>query len=122
MAWSRFPADSTMRHAGRKALFILARRRHAPGEVTHHEAVNEPGFLDLRRMAAAGDHQELALTQLACGGPDSLGIDDAVFLAADQQGWLLHVRKPVAHTVVLSAADGVHKPASPAAVPRLPHI
>src|SRR4051812_38980960 len=55
------PADSTLRRAGRKALFILAGPRHSPGEVTHDEAIDEPGFLDLGGMAAARDHQELAL-------------------------------------------------------------
>src|SRR6476620_1619234 len=122
MAWSRFPVDSRLRLAGRKALFIPSRCRHSPGEVTHDEAVDEPGFLDLGGMAAAGDHQEPALGQHAGGGPGFLAVDDPVLLAADQQGWLLDVREPVAHTVVLGAPDGVHKPGPPAAVPRLPRV
>src|SRR5438128_9321460 len=98
------PADSRLRQVYRSALSLPARCRHSPGEVTHDEAVDEPGFLDLRGMAAAGDHHEPALGQHAGGGPGFLGFDDTVLLAADQQGWLLDVRKPVAHTVVLGAA------------------
>ena len=89
------------------------RCRPRVGQEMGHQAIDRRRLFHVRRMAAVGHHQEVAVGQIADGRGSFLRGHDSILSPAHQQSWLRDQRQPLAGVVSHGTADGPQQTDSP---------